>query len=265
MAGGCLPLNLEPRGRNRTVLELRTLGEISLRKAPGEQLDAVLVQDKLVALFSYLIVAFPRGFHRRDTLVGLLWPGHDEAHARGALRQTLHSLRRALGDGIVVTRGDADVGVDREHLWCDACTFGDALDRGELRRAVSLYCGPFLKGFYVAGAPDFDTWVESIRDRLEREYSTALEQLARQALEQGDTLRAVEWWRQLWDVDPYSARVAMGLMGTLDVAGERCAAIRVAERHADLLRRVFDAEPDPEVMAMAEQIRRPGGGGPPRQ
>ena len=240
------------------MLEFRTLGEISLRKSHDDRLHAVLVQPKLVALFTYLVVAHPRGLHRRDTLLGLLWPGHDETHARGALRQALHALRRALGEHAVVTSGDTDVGVDRDHLWCDACVFGQALEYGQLRRAVSLYCGPFLRGFFLAGAPDFDAWVESMRDRLAREYATALEQLAHQALEQGNTLRAVEWWRQLWDVDPYNGRVAVGLMGALDAAGERCAAIRVAERHADLLKRVFDADPDPEVVAFAEQIRRPG-------
>jgi serine/threonine-protein kinase len=247
------------------MLEFRTLGEISLRKSRDDPLDAVIVQPKLVALLAYLVVAHPRGFHRRDTLLGLLWPEQDEAHARGALRQALHGLRRALGEHMVVTSGDTDVGIDRDHLWCDACTFEQALEGGQLRRAVSLYCGSFLRGFFLTGAPNFVAWVDSMRDRLEREYAASLEQLAHEALEQGNTLRAVEWWRQLWDVDPYNGRVAVGLMGALDAAGERCAAIRVAERHADLLKRVFDADPDPEVVAFAEQIRRPGHGGAPGQ
>jgi serine/threonine-protein kinase len=198
------------------MLEFRTLGEITLRRSAEPPPASVSVQPKLVALLSYLLVAYPRGLHRRDTLLGLLWAEHDEQHARAALRQALHGLRRALGADVVITRGDADVAVDTERVWCDALAFEQALERRERRRAARLYCGPFLRGLHVPDAPDFDAWVESMRDRLGREYAAALEALAREAMEEGETLRAVEWWRQLWDVDPYSARVAMGLMEALE-------------------------------------------------
>ena len=84
-----------------------------------------------------------------------------------------------------------------------------------------------------------------------------MEQLAGEAMEAGETLRAVECWRQLWDVDPYNGRVAMGLMAALEHAGERCAALRVADRHGELLRRVFDADPDSAVERLADDIRHP--------
>jgi hypothetical protein len=37
-------------------------------------------------------MATPRGFHRRDTLVGLFWPEHDQELARNALSQAFISF-----------------------------------------------------------------------------------------------------------------------------------------------------------------------------
>src|SRR3989475_4150125 len=88
------------------VVEFRMLGAMSLLGADGHDLRAVLAQPKRVALLAYLAVT-PR-FHRRDSLVALFWPDLDQEHARAALRQALHGLRRALGEGVLVTRGDED-------------------------------------------------------------------------------------------------------------------------------------------------------------
>src|SRR5512137_1065026 len=53
--------------------------------------------DKTCALFVYLAVEATRP-HRRDALVGLLWPDQPEQTARHNLRQALFSLRHAIGD-----------------------------------------------------------------------------------------------------------------------------------------------------------------------
>jgi len=56
-----------------TMIEFRTLGRLALRDPEGRDLLAVFSASKRVALLSYLALASPGGFHRRDTLVALLW------------------------------------------------------------------------------------------------------------------------------------------------------------------------------------------------
>jgi Tol biopolymer transport system component/DNA-binding SARP family transcriptional activator len=237
------------------LIELRTLGAVDLRNGEGVELRSVLVQPKRTALLTYLAVATPRGFHRRDSLLALFWPEQDAPHARLALRQALYGLRHALGEGVVVARGDAEVGLDPAHCRCDLWAFEQALEAGNLEGAAGLYGGPFLVGFFIGGAPEFERWVEVERDRLSRRYDATLERLAQAAETQGDLTGAVRWWSRLAEQLPYTSRVTVRLMRALDAAGDRAGAILHADQHAVRLRSALDAEPDPEVMRLADDFR----------
>ncbi len=237
------------------MIELRTLGAVDLRSGDGSELRSVLVQPKRTAILVYLAVAAPGGFHRRDSLLALFWPEQDAPHARNALRQALHRLRHALGDAVLIARGDEEVGLEATQCRCDVWAFEGALDAGHLERAVGLYGGPFLEGFFLSGAPEFERWVEAERDRLSRRYAAALEQLAQAAETQGDLAAAVQWWSRLAEHSPYTSRVAVRLMRALDMAGDRAGAIQHADQHAARLRADLDAEPDPEVETLAAQLR----------
>src|SRR5688572_14595577 len=123
------------------MIELRTLGVLDLRGADGYELRPILQQPKRLALLAYLAVSHPRRFHRRDTLLGMFWPELDVEHARAALRRSLYVLRRTLGDGVIVGRGDEEVGLSSTELHCDAVAFAQALADGRAADALALYNG----------------------------------------------------------------------------------------------------------------------------
>ena len=255
------PLTTDPNHR----IELRTLGRVALRGGDGADVDAVVHQPKRLALLVYLAVAQPRGFHRRDSLLALLWPDLAEKRARNSLNKTLHFLRSHLGTDVLQSRGNVDVGIDPEALWCDAAAFEAAFEAGRPDDAVELYGGPFLEGFHVSEAPDFEHWLDRQRERFELHYAAALEQLAVKAAERGDRNASVELWRRLVDLDPSSSRAVIGLMEALEENGERAAALALAEEFAALLRTEFEAEPDIEVEAFAERLRQAPRPLPPRE
>src|SRR5829696_10387611 len=114
------------------LFELRTLGTLDLRASDGRVLHALLAQPKRLALLSYLCVATPRGLHRRDALVALFWPESNREHARTSLRGALHVLRRSLGEATLVTRGDEEVSIAPDLVWCDAVAFDEAVAAGRL-------------------------------------------------------------------------------------------------------------------------------------
>jgi DNA-binding SARP family transcriptional activator/TolB-like protein len=235
-------------------IDLRTLGAVDVCRN-GQALQQLLVQQKRVALLCYLAIARPRGFHRRDTLVGVFWPELDQRRARAALRQALHHLRRAVGDHVVRTRGAEEVGLDFDYIRCDAVAFDAAVDRGDADEAVKAYGGSLLPGFALTNAAEFERWLESERDRLARRYARALRTMAEAAADTGDWQEAVTLLRRLTAHDPYTSEVALQLMVALDAAGDRVGAIAHAEAHATLLRREFQMEPDAAVTEFAVRLR----------
>ncbi len=132
------------------MIRFRLVGALDLRDSEDRELRAILRRPKLLALLAYLATARPYGFHRRDALVALLWPELDHGHARNALSQAVHALRRALGPQAVEARGDEELGLSTERVWCDAREFEAALDAGEAGRALELYRGGLLTGFHVS-------------------------------------------------------------------------------------------------------------------
>src|SRR3989442_2267621 len=142
------------------VVEFRILGALNLLGPGGRELTPVLAQPKRFALLAYLAAATPRRLHRRDSLLALFWPELDQEHARAALRQALHGLRHALGDGVLVTRADEDIGIDAEQIRCDVLEFERAAESGHLADALDLYRGDLLEGVFIRGAPQFEQWLQ---------------------------------------------------------------------------------------------------------
>ena len=128
------------------MIRLQVLGGIELVR-DGTEVRSVLVQPKRLALLIYLRLAAP-AFVARDRLIGLFWPESDDERARNALRQSLHFLRRSLGDQVVEGRGDRELGVDPAQLACDAAAFSQAMDEDRFEEALQFYTGDFLPGFF---------------------------------------------------------------------------------------------------------------------
>src|SRR4029077_5502060 len=121
------------------MLRFRMLGTVDLEDAEGPEVRSVLRRPKLLALLGYLAAARPRGFHRRDTLVAVLWPELDNAHARNALRQAVHSLREALGRDTLLARGEEELGLKESCVRCGERRFDGAIEHKKGYPAIEVY------------------------------------------------------------------------------------------------------------------------------
>lgn len=234
------------------MFTLKVLGGLSLEDAAGVMTGRA-AQKRRLALLALLSTA-PGRVLSRDRLIGHLWPESETEQARHLLSVALYELRKALGEEVLVSRGD-DVALEGERFGSDAQAFEAALERGEVERAVELYTGPFLDGFYLSEAAEFERWAEAERDRLARLHHGALEAVAEQRAAAGDPRGAVEGWRRLAALDPYNSRTAMALVRALAAAGDRAGALQHVRVHEVLLREEFGAEPDPELVALATRLR----------
>ena len=244
------PFNSLPSSKN-LMLSLRTLGGLAV-EGGTQSLGPVAGQPKRLALLA-LVGCTPSGLSR-DKALAFLWPESDTAHARNALNQALHSLRRDLGTPDII-EGTTELRLNLALIQVDTIEFDTAFDQGNFERAVALYKGPFLDGFFLVDAPAFEEWVARERDRLARRYRQLLERLANEAQANGRPADALRWYHSLVAADPLSSRSVLELMKALAATDEAEMALRIARNHEVLLHRELGVGPDASVRLLAEQIR----------
>jgi TolB-like protein len=145
--------------------------------------------------------------------------------------------------------------LDETVITADVSEFRAALTSGDRERAVSLARGPFLDGFYLQGASEFERWVEEERGRLVAETTSALVSLATSATRANHHDAAADWWRQLTERDPVNGRFALEYLKALVVRGDRAAALAFTRRHEAIVRRELQTVPDPEVLRLEAELR----------
>ena len=202
-----------------------------------------------------LLAASGGGGVTRDKLTAYLWPEADEERGRHLLSNSVYMLRQALGDEALGGAGDV-VRLDAASVRCDVRDFEDAISRGEFARAVGLYAGPFLDGFFLADAPEFERWASRERERLATLYARALESLAEGAERERDFTTAAERWKARAAHDPLDSRVALRLMRALEAAGNRAGALQHASVHERVLREELGLQLTPEIAELVEGMRR---------
>lgn len=213
---------------------------------------ALAGQRKCLALLAILAVAGRRGV-ARDKLMALLGPDTDTEHARNALSQVIFRVRRALGPSFI--EGKDELALNQRVATSDVGEFERAIAGHRLDEAVALYQGPFLDGFYVREALEFERWAADVRARLEREHLVALDKLASAASRRGDLAGAVAWHRRRFDADPLSALAARGLVEALVASGDRDGALRAGLGYAERIRVELDAEPDADFRDLLHALR----------
>src|SRR6266571_2206573 len=233
------------------MIELRLLGRLSLTSADGRDVRALLGQPRRLALLAYLAAATPPGFHRRDSLLALFWPELDQEHARAAL----HLVRDALGADAVASRGDEEIGLDVDQVWCDVAAFGRAVHRAEFREALDLYRGDLLEGFFISDAPDFERWLETERSRLRELASRAARTLGERYEADGNLTTAVHWARRAMELAPNEEALLRRLITVLDRHGDRVGALGAYEEFRARLADEYEAQPAPETEALVAAVR----------
>jgi serine/threonine-protein kinase len=234
------------------ALQLKLLGGASIETERGP-LSGPAAQRRRLALLARLALAGDTGVSR-DKLVAYLWPEGGTAGSRHLLSDSIYRINQAVGGEAIVAVGEA-LRLDPAVLGCDVVAFEEALARDEPVEAVRRYAGPFLDGFFIEGALEFERWAAEERDRLARAWVGAVEALAGDAESSGDLRGAADLWRRLAVHDPYSSRIAVRLVQTLAAAGDPAAALRQARVHEALLKSEINAAPPPEFARAVAALR----------
>jgi DNA-binding SARP family transcriptional activator len=236
-----------------SMIDVRFIGGIEVHTSRSGGDRAKLTQPKRLALFMYLALAEPAGLHSRDRLLALLWPEADDASSRHSLRNALHALRQALGEEVVVTRGESWVGLDLAMLRCDVLELRAHLAANRLDDAIASWSGDLAPGFHLSGAPEFDRWLEEQRRALGHAVRTAAWSRAHQL--EGTGAAELQAVRRAIHLDPGNEPGARWLMHLLATGGDRSGALRAYQDLAGWLAHELETEPSAETRTAAERLR----------
>lgn len=194
----------------------------------------------------------------RSNLMTMLWPHHGEDEARNALRQCLHQVRLAMGEGAEGLQARDDrlylrKGLIEVDLWRFeqlAAQTGVAA----MGAAAELYCGDFAEGLNVES--DYHDWLWTERERLrEAAHGLVLRILASDdvaALESATRLA-----RRLLAADPVHEGCYRALMHLYARAGLGAKAMQVWEDCRQVLRKELNVGPSAETTELYERLRAP--------
>ncbi|NTX07643.1 MULTISPECIES: BTAD domain-containing putative transcriptional regulator [Myxococcus] len=227
------------------VFHLELLGEARLRH-DGAHLP---LERRTAAVLAWLALEGP---HPKYRLAGLLWAESSEVTARNNMRQLLRRLR--LSTGAELVQG-GDVLSLVEGITIDASQLQAHALAGRHARVLEQE-GVLLAALEFDDCPEFQAWLESARERLDklRRRAASAESEARERA--GDLSGALVLAEKLLGMDPYSEEAWRRLMRLHYVSGDRMAALNAFERCRRLLREELDTQPLPQTVALAREIER---------
>lgn len=214
--------------------------------------------------------------HRREELMGVLWPEMPEERARNNLRVNLHRLRkvlqRATGKANLLLAGRDVVQLNPSaDIWLDTAVFEShvqeaerlaqthsptGLERlGQLAKAVALYRDEFLKGFTFKHSPAFDHWAITRRENLHLEALHALYELAEIHQRRGELQTALQSARRQLELEPWREKAHRQLMGILARSEERSAALAQFQICQRILAEELGVEPSMETVRLYDRIQ----------
>ena len=230
------------------VLRVCTLGGLHL---PGPEGPATgpAGQRKALALLALLSA----GRTSRDKLVGYLWPESPDDRARHALSQLVYTLRKDHGEHVVL--GTTELWLDPASVVLDIWEFEQALKQGDDARALELYQGPFLEGFFLGDSAEFERWLDGQRERL-RQLAVGAARRLMDAAERAETPTVgARWARRLAELSPDDEDGLARLIGFLDQSGDPAGALRAYDHFARMLLEDYELEPSAETRALVAAIR----------
>lgn len=211
---------------------------------------------KAMALLAHLALSQrPRS---RAALCELLWPAHDPEHARGALRRTLSTLRKALGEERLDTAGDSVALRIGDGLVLDVRSFrtlaAEPASMQSLTAAAELFRGELLEGFLLRDSPDFDHWQTAEADALRRELSSVLARLVELVAARGDYGRALAPAERWLGLDRLHEPAHRALIRLYAWSGDRAAALRQYRDCVRTLSHELGVAPVEETAALFDQV-----------
>ncbi len=199
---------------------------------------------KAEAIFYYLAI---QKRVTRDELVNLFWSELKEETAKKNLRNALYQIKKTLGDDVLYTPKRSIVEI-AENVKIEL----DVMDLLDHKR-LDVYLGPFLQGYSVKNAENFDDWVMNYREFC-RERFTELAYDQVDMVSDDNVSELIHTMQIVIKVDPYDERAYRLIMQAYADTGHTNKAFKIFQSLKTLLNEDLGVEPDVETKRVFERL-----------
>jgi DNA-binding SARP family transcriptional activator len=248
------------------LLRIFLLGSFRVERGDLPVPDAAWHRPSGKQLLKLLAVAPEHRLHREQILESL-WPDLEPESANASLRKAFHFARHALepdlpakapssyiqANGEVLALASA-VWINSDHFSSLATAALNSGDIAELQAALHAYAGELLP------EDRYQDWAAACRNSLDALRQRLMLALVEQMERGGAARSAADYLRQALATDPTQEDVLRRLMKLYARTGMRHAALRQFHVTREALRLELEAEPEPETLAVHEEILAASGG-----
>lgn len=239
----------------RHLFTLRTLGQ-SVMEIRGKPLYIGYRHAR--RLLIYLCVV--PGYHDRQTLASLLFPGYSADIARTYLRKAIQQLRQIRPSTLLQTY-KAGIQIDPsqplfvDHTHFMACDTGDVVS---CREAIALYRGVFLaEETRETASKEWWSWVSDMRRMTDQKLSRCYEKCVADSIAKHDIHRgwslAEDWMRKAPGIDlPHQMAIEL-----LMEDGRRSEAIHLFQVYEERRVTEYGRKPGEALYALVKRLRQP--------
>jgi len=199
---------------------------------------------KAEAIFYYLAI---QGRVTRDELVNLFWSELKEETAKKNLRNALYQIKKTLGEDAIYTPKRSIVEMSSDiSLTLD-------VDSLLTEKKLDQYTGPFLQGYSVKNAENFDDWVMNYREFCRERFT----EMAYDHVDENDHENIndlIHTMQIVIKVDPYDERAYRLIMQAYADTGHTNKAFKIFQSLKSLLNEDLGVEPDVETKRVFEKL-----------
>jgi TolB-like protein/DNA-binding SARP family transcriptional activator/lipopolysaccharide biosynthesis regulator YciM len=236
-------------------VSIKFLGRCELRSPVGD--GQLLTNAKTALLLARL--AMPLGqAHDRKRLTELLWPDRGEPQASASLRQSLWTLRKAVGEDapspIIADR--SSVRLDPAAVEVDTMVFERLIRSGttdDLARAAEIYHGDYLSEVDLEDEDSLAVFLFE-RQRLRELALSGLKSLIGMRIKVGEADAALEIAHRALTIDPLQEDIHAAIIRLHRDRGRPGLARDQYEACREILRRELDIAPSAEIEALRKSL-----------
>jgi len=193
----------------------------------------------------------------REYLSTLFWGDFPETQSRHNLRQTLYLISRSLASKEIILSCGGFIQFNfRYPLYVDVRDFETLIKEGDIKsleKAVDLYRGDFMEGFYMKDSPEFDNWMNFERERLREYYIQALEKICSGYYESGDHRKALDIAYRALRCEPLCEKMHLLIIQILFEMGERERAMKHFQAFKKMIQEELGIYPSGEILTLIRE------------